>query len=159
MKRLKLYITFSLLLTLSLFAVLYLVDYSGINIPHRISLMDTAINVYGLLFLVVITVVVILFQKQLLKRNPSTPLFSLVLATLVISTIAELLYQGVYYFIASDSNSISAILASTLTGVLFAVVVGLFVAMELKKMKRLWMVGLFIVVILLLGFLNKAIGS
>lgn len=159
MKHSKLYISFSVLLALSLFAVLYLVDYSGFNIPHRISLMDTAINVYGLLFLVVITVVAIFFQKQLLKQNPSTPLFSLVLATLVISTIAELLYQGFYHFVVSGNNSISAFLSNTLAGILLAVVIGLFVAMELKKVKRLWTIGLFIAMLLLLGFLNKAIGS
>lgn len=150
------------LCTVALFSSLWLIDYSGFSIPAKIP--QTEINIYGLLLLATFIIMFILFQKKLIKEEPRITIFQLVYRSLIVGLIAELVYQSFRYCFVLTGNlreKIIPFLASTFVVIIFAGIIALAIAMELKKVKPIWnwiiTISLLVVIILSKKYLTDIV--
>jgi hypothetical protein len=110
----KTILTFAGLEAALLFASLWVMDYSGFNIPERIT--GTGINIFGCIYLLLVFTLSFIFQKQVLKAHPGTSLFKLILWSVTFSAIAEIVYQGIRHFVLLQ-NTITPFLISCMVSI------------------------------------------
>lgn len=87
----KTILLFILLSLAALFLILWLVYYSGFGIPEKIPVLD--LRTYGILILVAFLLIVFFLQKSMLDDEPSTSLWTLLLAPFTVSLVSFFIYQ------------------------------------------------------------------
>lgn len=135
-----------------LLASLWIMDYSGFNIPERVA--GSSISSYACVHILLLLILSFLFQKQILKRHPGIPLFKLIFSCVVFSAIAEIVYHGIRHFVLFH-NTVSSFLISCVVGLFAAVAVSLPIALDMKKFHRIWNILASLVILLVLGILYK----
>jgi hypothetical protein len=148
----KTILIFSAVEVVLLLASLWVVDYSGFNIPERITGSD--ISIYACVHLLLLFILSFIFQKRILRIQPGTSLFNLILWSVTFSVIAEIIYQGIRHFVLLH-NTVYAFLISCMVSLFGAVAVSLPIALDLKKFHRLWNILATLVILLVLGALYK----
>jgi hypothetical protein len=121
-----------------LFLILWLIDFSQFNIPELISWPEA--RVYGVMILISFILVFIFLQKILLKTNPQTSIWKLIIASAFVSFISLLIYQGIRQFIVlrgQYSYNLGTVFTSTLPSIAL-IFIAASIALELKKIKGFW---------------------
>jgi hypothetical protein len=116
------------------FFVLWLVDYSPFDIPATIP--NLGYSTYTVLMFVLIIIILIVFQKKLIKIKPATSIMELVLFSLGACMLSQIIYQVVrqFWFLRNENNNKFHDLAITLVSILFiSGFLGLSIATEIKK--------------------------
>jgi hypothetical protein len=137
-KPLSIIILFIIISIATLFFILWLVDFSQLNIPELIPGLET--RVYGVLILISFILIFIFLQKTLLKSNPQTSVLKLIIASTIVSFISLLIYQAIRELIilrGQYSYDLGSVLSSTIPTIAF-ILVAASIALELKKVKGLW---------------------
>jgi hypothetical protein len=131
---------------------LWVMDYSGFNIPEKIP--GTDISLYACVYLLVLFILSFIFQKRILRIQPGTSLFNLILWSVSFSVIAGVVYQGIRHFVLLH-NTVSPFLISCTVNLFAAAAVSLPIALDLKKFHRLWNILATLVILLVLGIFYK----
>jgi hypothetical protein len=82
---------FTAILLVLFCAILWLVDYSGFGIPEYIG--NTKYQTYTLAMFIIMALVLIIFQKALIKQEPSIKMEKLIWWSLLICLFSQGIYQ------------------------------------------------------------------
>jgi hypothetical protein len=133
-------ITLFVLISLAaLLSILWVVDFSHLNIPELIPVLQ--VRTYGILILIAFIVIFFFFQKRLINFNTETSVFKLIVASTVMAFISLLFYQGIRQLIilrGQYSYDLSSVLLSSAVPTILLFLVSASVALELKKAKGIW---------------------
>lgn len=154
-KLFKTIILFALFNLAAFLLILWIVDYSGLNLPAEIPMGH--IRTFGILMTLVLIINFIFLQKQLLKINAEFSVFYLVLISTISSFISFLSYQLISEYIISHESffaGLSYVLIASIMSSILCILVATSVAFELKKIKRIWQ-NLFTISCLIIFFLAK----
>ncbi len=147
-KEVKITALFCCILLLLLLSILWLTNYSRLDIPEFFP--GIAIGTYTLLMAIVLIVTDLVFQKVLLRINQSTSVLKLMLLSTAVIFIATLAYQIIrQQLILQRPFSVAAIWSFLLTPLVF-ILISLSTALSLKKASPLYRVIPFAILIALL---------
>ena len=136
--------------------ILWLADYSGVGIPEYIG--ETKYQTYGVVMLVIMVVVLVVFQKVLVKRFPTLSIWKLFLWSIVVCVASQAIYQlirQVWILRFHDNNKTTDYLISIGSVLILALVVSMFIAFELIKGNRILKTLVLLAVIGLLYLLKE----
>jgi hypothetical protein len=115
--------------------------YSPLNIPSHIP--RTPIDISGLLLLSLITVIIILFQKEGLKYNKQISLAQLILTSGLVAFIAELVFQFIRFktIIADTFNeklfyALRGVIVIPLMTIIISIITALIIRRRNKPVKQ-----------------------
>lgn len=118
--------------------ILWLTDYSGIGIPEYIG--QTKYQTYTVVMVIIMTLVLIIFQRVLVKRYPTMSVWKLVLWSIVVCVSSQAIYQlfrQIWILRYNDNNKASEYFIS-LAAILFgSLIISMLIAFELKKGNRI----------------------
>jgi hypothetical protein len=121
-----------------LFFVLF--NYLPLNIPTHLT--GTPINITGAIIFFYVLIVLIYFEKRLLKLEPKTSIGALTLMAAIAELFAEGVVQLIRQFTYSEYNPITHLynyLHDILMMVLLSAIIGFLIAFQLKIGKVGWL--------------------
>ena len=130
-------------------------NYSPFNIPAIIP--GTPINILGLSSIAFWTAAFIFFEKRLLRVEPEATIWDLTSIAAFGGLGAEVVFQLIRQFTFQDSSPVThveAYLGSVLLMSVYAVVLGFLVAFQLKTGKTGWVIGFFILAIIIYNLIH-----
>jgi hypothetical protein len=136
MNELKLTLIFGAILTISLFAVLWLIDYSAIGIPEKVP--GTNYQTYAIAMFFIIVVVLLGYQKFILRHNPSASVLQLTSSSFLVAFISQFVYQLVrqVWILRFENNGKAMDLVISMIALIFLMLlISVSIAMELRKAK------------------------
>lgn len=123
----------------TLLLILWLVDFSQLNLPELIPGLE--LRTYGILILIAFILIFIFLQKRLLKSNLQTSVSKLIIASTFVSFVSLLLYQAIRQLVILRGQydyDLSSVLASSAIPTVFFIIVAASIALEIKKVKGIW---------------------
>lgn len=132
-------VLFTIISLAVLFLILWLVDFSPLNIPEMIP--GLQLRSYGILILISFILVFIFLQKNLLKVNIQTSVWKLIAASAIVSFTSLFLYQAIRQLIilrGKYSYNLSSVLLSSAAPTIVLLLISASVALELKKVNGIW---------------------
>jgi len=87
----KLILIFTAILLVLFCAILWLVDYSGFGIPEYIG--NTKYQTYTVAMFIIMGLVLIIFQKSLIKQHPSVKMGKLIWWSVLVCLFSQGIYQ------------------------------------------------------------------
>jgi magnesium-transporting ATPase (P-type) len=154
MKPLKLTSIFGAILTVGLFLILWLMDYSAIGIPDKIP--GTNYQIYAIAMFIVTVITLLVYQKLIWRGNPSASILHLTCWSFLVAFISQLVYQLVrqVWILRFESNDKIKDLVISMVALFFLMLlISLSIALELKKEKPILKVlsmAMFVGIIMLL---------
>jgi hypothetical protein len=131
----------AVLLSLLLF-ILWFIDHSGLGIPEIFP--GTTIQTYTASVFVLTILVLVFFQRHLLKLHNKTSIWKLILYGFVVCFFAQLVYQifRQWWDLRYENNDKMKDYFTTMAVVFFlSIVLNVFIAIELKKSNAFLRVG------------------
>jgi hypothetical protein len=125
---------FSSVLLAAYFLILWLIDYSALGIPEFIP--GTSYQTYTIAMFVVMALVLVIFQKRVLKFYPETSIVKLTLLTVLICFVSQAIYQLIrqtWVLRHENNNKVSDFTVSLASLTILSLFIGLSIAFELKK--------------------------
>ena len=138
-----------------LLLILWLVDFSGFNLPEFIPVLN--LKTYSFLILIAFIVILIFFQKLLLRKRPGSSITILITYSILICFASMIIYQVIRrVFIMGDEMSLAiyTILLSSLIVTAFFTLVAASIAIELKKVKGPWGIAINAMLVLLVLYVK-----
>ncbi len=151
----RLVILYSAISVVLFLGVLWIVDYSTINLPEKVW--DLPIHPYSLLMVFSFFILFLLLQKRMLRYNAGSSVLELVLASTVVSLLSLFIYQLIRQYMViglSFPGKLSYIVLSSLIPSIVSAIIATSIALDLKKIKGIWK-HLPTVLLLLLFFFGK----
>ena len=130
-KEINLTILYFFISLVSLFLILWLVDYSKFGLPEMIPQLQ--LRTYGILIMIAFLLINFLFQKQLLNANPEISIFRLIVLSFITIFFSLLAYQTVRQNIILGRPLSSQILISAAGPTLIFIFLTASNAFSLKK--------------------------
>jgi len=142
MSKIKLIFLYSAVLLALLFLILWLVDHSGLGIPEIFR--GTSIQTYTITMFVVTVLLLIFFQKHIIKLYNKTSIWKLIFFGFLVCFFAQLVYQlfRQWWDLRYENNNKSKDYLTTMIAVIFlSFLFNVFIAIELKKVNTFLRIG------------------
>lgn len=154
-KEIKKTFFFTLLTITSLFLILWLVDFSNLQIPTTIPYTD--LRTYGILILIAFSIIIFFYQKILVKTNPEISIPKLILLSTFIILTSLLIYQFFRQYIILGRPLSSQILISAIFPTIILIFIAASTALSAKRVKGFArQIPFLLLVIVVLIFKNYA---
>ena len=118
--------------------ILWLTDYSGIGIPEYIG--ETSYQTYSVAMLVIMAIVLIIFQRILIKRYPTLSIWKLILWSVVVCVASQAIYQlfrQLWILRFEDNNKAGDYFISVGSILFLSLFISMAIAFELRKGNRI----------------------
>jgi hypothetical protein len=152
-------IKFSSILLISLLAEWWLTKYSPLHLPVYIP--HTPIRISGLLLMALLVFVLIIFQKNFLRRYPEKTIFQLTITSGLICLLSEIIFQLIRQQ-TLDSNSfvdrINNVTRGTIGMTIFGAIISFLVAFQIKTKKTGQLILIIIGIMVLSNLLLPLLG-
>jgi hypothetical protein len=130
----KLVIVYSVMLLFLLLIILWVVDYAGLGIPERFP--GFSIQPYTVAIFVAMIILLVFFQKNLIRLRPEINLAKLIIAGVIVCISAQAVYQFIRQWLVLrnlDNNKTEDYLKTMAVITVLSFFFSLSVATELKK--------------------------
>ena len=138
----KLILIYCAVLLSLLLLILWLIDHSGLGIPEIVP--ETTIQTYTASMFVITILVLVFFQRHLLKLYNKINVWKLILYGSIVCFFAQLVYQifRQWWDLRYENNDKMKDYFTTMAAVFFlSIVLNVFIAIELKKSNAFLRVG------------------
>jgi hypothetical protein len=152
----RLLFIYTAVLLLALLLVLWLLDYSSLGIPERIP--GTQWPLYTIAIFVVMILVLIIFQRHLVKTNPGISVGKLILYGFIVCVVAQAIYQLFRQFWElrnENNNKGKEYLISMAAIAVFSLFFSSSVGVEMKKANALIRYGSLVIIVGLVYLLKE----
>jgi hypothetical protein len=130
----KLILIFTAILLVLFCVILWLVDYSSFGIPEYIN--NTKYQTYTVTMFAIMALVLIIFQKFLLKQHPSVKMGKLILWSVLVCLFSQAIYQifrQVWILRYENNDKASDYFISLGSSIILSLFIASSIAFELKK--------------------------
>lgn len=156
----RLLIIYTAILLVLLLLVLWAVDHSSLEIPERIP--GTQWQSYTVAIFVVMLLVLIIFQRHLVKTNPGISVGKLILYGFILCVVAQAIYQLFRQFWELrnvDNNKGKEYLISMAAIAVFSLLFSVSVGVEMKKTNVMIRYGSLVVIAGLIYLMKENFGK
>lgn len=138
-KTTKTIIFFIFISTVILLFILWLVDFSPVNLPEHVP--GVQLRTYGILILATFIIIFILLQRSLLKSNTHLPVWHLIIASAMVGFSSLFIYQLIRQLIILREDypyTLYSVFLSSAIPTIGIILIAASIALELKKIRGIW---------------------